>query len=466
MSYQPKPVDTSHVDLGPVAGLTEFLAEQTHEIWAANRMAEGWTYGPRRDDKLKQTPDMIPYTQLSEGERDYDRKISAHTLKLILAQGYKLSPPEKRSRAFAGQGPLSADLDDMNDKGEIEWLESRLAAEPSLEPLIDRLRWLDKELGPGFHEVDESANRNQLCYLRASLWCLICAGLAVFLAVYQLADFPKFGLPSLALPVAEFVLVAGAVLLVLLDFQKKWRETWLTDRSRAERIRALKFRSLLNPGFWSEVTRPQAEAEIRGDLRKINSLTPERLENHLAYANLDPSVPSVISGTPELDHAIGNYYLRRRLIIQSGYVRQKVRTYHHADQRTKLLGTCLFFGVLLFVFAHDAVDLVSHLSHVEPAAAGHPVDNWPATVGRVLIFFAAILPLGSATLHVYRSGREAGRNHLRSAATYKRLSSLRTRLEKSEHNHEQIRLMVQSEVVLANEHEQWLQLMKECEWYG
>jgi hypothetical protein len=483
MSYQPNPVDTSHIDLGQLGGLTEFLAEQGHEVWAQKRMAEGWTYGPARDDKLKQTPDMMAYEKLSDSERDYDRKMSAHTLKLILDQGYQLSPPDKRVPVVVGEGPPSPDTSDMTDEQEIAWLKSRQPKEPFLGPFVEHLEWLGRELTPSFQGADKSASRNQKLYLHASLWCLICAGLAVLLAIYQLADFTTFGAPPLALPITELVLVVIAVSLVLLDFQKQWRDTWLADRSRAERLRVLKFRSLLNPGFWSGVTRPQVEAAVRGSVRHIDSIGPEHLERHLVDADLDPAAPGLLTGNQELDRAIGNYYLRRRLIAQSDYFASKEREYRHADQRTKLLGTALFFGVLLFVFAHDVVDVVKQMSNRESAnhsAAGKPEgtqqparqpdvpnpEDWPGKAGRLLIACAAILPAASATLHVYRSGREAGRNHLRSLATYTRLSNLRTHLEGSENRKEQIRLMIQGEATLATEHQQWLQLMKECEWFG
>ena len=51
-------------------------------------------------------------------------------------------------------------------------------------------------------------------------------------------------------------------------------------------------------------------------------------------------------------------------------------------------------------------------------------------------------------------------------ATQRRLSILREQFEGQRTRKEQIRLMIETEAVLADEHEQWLQLMKECEWFG
>lgn len=66
--YIPKPIDLSDVELTEdLHELREAIAENAHEIWAENRQREGWTYGPQRNDQLKQTPDMVPYAQLPEG---------------------------------------------------------------------------------------------------------------------------------------------------------------------------------------------------------------------------------------------------------------------------------------------------------------------------------------------------------------------------------------------------------------
>src|SRR5437588_37811 len=131
MPYQPKPVDTSSIDLGQFAGLSEYLAEQAHEVWAQQRQKEGWSWGPLRDD-------------------------------------------------------LNA---------------------------------------------DGKAVSRQNAYLSASFACIACAATAVWLAIYQLAGFSLFDLPGYVLPAVEFVLVLWAGLLVLLDFQNKWRDSWLTHRS-------------------------------------------------------------------------------------------------------------------------------------------------------------------------------------------------------------------------------------------
>lgn len=95
-TYTPKPIDLSDVELTEdLNDLREAIAENAHEIWAENRQAEGWTYGPQRDDQLKQTPDMVPYSQLPEGEKEYDREMAMKTIKLLKKLGYDLIKREE-----------------------------------------------------------------------------------------------------------------------------------------------------------------------------------------------------------------------------------------------------------------------------------------------------------------------------------------------------------------------------------
>ncbi|MCA9270532.1 MAG: hypothetical protein KDA41_18750 [Planctomycetales bacterium] len=95
--YRPSPIDTSNVALPPdVEELIERLAEHNHQIWALGRLADGWVFGTARDDANKNHPCLIPYEDLPESEKDYDRHTAAEVLKAIIALGYRL---EKRSAA-------------------------------------------------------------------------------------------------------------------------------------------------------------------------------------------------------------------------------------------------------------------------------------------------------------------------------------------------------------------------------
>ena len=89
--YKPEPIDTADIVLeDDIMELAETLAKNTHEVWAAGRLAHGWKYGEKRDDSRKETPCLVPYEELSEEEKDYDRSTALETLKLIQKLGYKI----------------------------------------------------------------------------------------------------------------------------------------------------------------------------------------------------------------------------------------------------------------------------------------------------------------------------------------------------------------------------------------
>ena len=90
--YVPAPAETSDVKLPEeLLPLIEEMAKNVHEVWARNRMNEGWTYGPKRDDVHKHHPCLVPYEELPEFEKEYDRATSQETLKLILKSGFAIS---------------------------------------------------------------------------------------------------------------------------------------------------------------------------------------------------------------------------------------------------------------------------------------------------------------------------------------------------------------------------------------
>ena len=92
MRYEPIPIDTSGIELPcELEALTERIAQNVHDIWAAGRMAEGWTYGETKDAASKTTPLLVPYSELPESEKEYDRKTALETIKLIIKLGYNVT---------------------------------------------------------------------------------------------------------------------------------------------------------------------------------------------------------------------------------------------------------------------------------------------------------------------------------------------------------------------------------------
>jgi ryanodine receptor 2 len=90
--YIPQPIDTNDielpVELKPLVGQ---MSKNVHEVWAETRIRQGWTYGEQRNDELKTHPCLVPYEELPEEEKEYDRNTSIGTLKLIMKLGFKIN---------------------------------------------------------------------------------------------------------------------------------------------------------------------------------------------------------------------------------------------------------------------------------------------------------------------------------------------------------------------------------------
>ena len=91
-TYTPQPIDITGVELPEdLEQLVEEMSKNVHDVWAETRIQQGWTYGELRNDELKTHPCLVPYEDLPEEEKEYDRNTSIGTLKLILKLGFKIS---------------------------------------------------------------------------------------------------------------------------------------------------------------------------------------------------------------------------------------------------------------------------------------------------------------------------------------------------------------------------------------
>ena len=89
--YTPQPINTTGVELPEeLNALVEQMSKNVHEVWAETRIRQGWTYGPERNDELKTHSCLVPYEELPEEEKEYDRNTSIGTLKLIMKLGFTI----------------------------------------------------------------------------------------------------------------------------------------------------------------------------------------------------------------------------------------------------------------------------------------------------------------------------------------------------------------------------------------
>lgn len=123
--YEPKPLQTSSIPLPPeLEPLVERLAEHVHDVWAQQRIDDGWTLGPDRNDAAKTHPSLIPYDELSESEKAYDRNTASQTIKALIAWGVKI---EFGSLDVAG----FTDLDATQQAALADWLPDELPTDPA-----------------------------------------------------------------------------------------------------------------------------------------------------------------------------------------------------------------------------------------------------------------------------------------------------------------------------------------------
>ena len=95
LDYTPEPMDLSLVDLPEsLIQLSERIAENVHEVWAKARIDEGWTYGEKRDDIHKKHPCLVPYDELPEEEKEYDRNTAMNTIKMVKKLGFRIEREE------------------------------------------------------------------------------------------------------------------------------------------------------------------------------------------------------------------------------------------------------------------------------------------------------------------------------------------------------------------------------------
>lgn len=73
-----------------ITGLMEKLAENIHEIWAWQKMKEGWTFGETLDRNSKEHPSLKPYSELDESQKAYDRNTAMATMGFVLDEGYSI----------------------------------------------------------------------------------------------------------------------------------------------------------------------------------------------------------------------------------------------------------------------------------------------------------------------------------------------------------------------------------------
>ncbi|GAA6081936.1 ryanodine receptor 1-like isoform X1 [Tachysurus ichikawai] len=100
--YKPAPLDLSHVKLTPNQNqLVEKLAENGHNVWARDRVRQGWTYSIVQDILNKRNPRLVPYVLLDEKTKKTNRDSVNNAVRTLIGYGYNIEPPDQESSGLS-----------------------------------------------------------------------------------------------------------------------------------------------------------------------------------------------------------------------------------------------------------------------------------------------------------------------------------------------------------------------------
>ncbi|XP_043914983.1 ryanodine receptor 2 [Protopterus annectens] len=95
-SYKPAPMDLSHIKLTATQeAMVDKLAENAHNVWARDRIRQGWTYGIQQDVKNRRNPRLVPYTLLDERTKKSNKDSLREAVRTLLGYGYNLEAPDQ-----------------------------------------------------------------------------------------------------------------------------------------------------------------------------------------------------------------------------------------------------------------------------------------------------------------------------------------------------------------------------------
>uniref|UniRef100_A0A673C6E5 Ryanodine receptor 3 n=1 Tax=Sphaeramia orbicularis TaxID=375764 RepID=A0A673C6E5_9TELE len=94
--YKPSPLDLSDIKLTPGQELlVDRLAENAHNVWAKDRIKQGWTYGIQQDVKSKRNPRLVPYVLLDERTKKSNRDSLREAIRTLIGYGYNIEPSDQ-----------------------------------------------------------------------------------------------------------------------------------------------------------------------------------------------------------------------------------------------------------------------------------------------------------------------------------------------------------------------------------
>lgn len=451
-NYEPKPIDTSCVALPPQLNQRiEELAQNNHEVWSQERLQNGWKYGPERNDGKKEHPGLVRYEELSEAEKDVDRKTVEQTLKAAVALGCRVETTDPPAPCAPGD---SYSTDDME-----EWPSLPPGFGPPKEDLLNIYRVADADAKKGLHD---------------HRWAVgLSAGFgtsAVIVAIFEL----YLNKETMGGALAESAFALLALVAVIIAIFAAWMPKWLLERHRAERCRFAKYRMLVQLAAAGRDLDALGVclSDFKDQVRKIERLDEDDLEQFMQEDPV-PDDPPRVNRDFQVEsklRELTNHYVKQRLANQAKYFFTQSRKKSSVDGWVRMLPPVLFFGSILLAFIHFAISGYRH--YTDPPSANAAKESFHFWSLNLLIVGAAALPVLGSGVRLLRSAFEYSRNTARFRAKYRALEQLISKVEvaigqgNDFHAEDIVRYMWKGELLLENEHREWLRLMKEAEWFG
>lgn len=471
-TYTPAPIDTANVVLtDQLTGLNEQLAENIHELWAKERIAQGWRYGPRRDDTKKEHPCLVPYNELPDSEKEFDRQTAVGTLKTILKLGHRIEPRDgiftiEGTQALAAwekhlnscatdarsNGPRSWTFD-MDDQPEIDWLQKHL---PQLDRARAALQEIQATIHPAWQNEDAHALSKQKWHHRTAAIAIWPGIAGILFAIGQLtvrSDEMRL------LGIMETFSVVIAALAVIGGFYFHLHHGWLAHRQCAERLRILKFTALSWPELWSDF--PAWKHRLEKEVRSLTAINTKSA-HHWAQEKetLHPELPGAVTSAvplPDLQ-AISIFYRIKRLEFQRHY-------FEHQSNKAHSRSWIVDKKVGLWIFGASVVIVLFHGLHsVFGEHAAH--HDTKLTTEILAIALAAVLPVIGFGFRAWLAAFEAPRSRNLFRAKALAIDDYIARGNAGATSVNQtLDHIAYSEHFFNNEHREWCRLQMEAEWF-
>ncbi len=383
--------------------------------------------------------------------------------------------------------------DDMDDSGDLDCLNIAIrGGNTEFAPLAEAMRVVQDEVYASYVHYDRQAVSNQKWYTRISIGAVLFGASSVFFAFLEMMRVTGAGVRAWY---GELLAVLLTLFFIAYGTARKFKTNWILSRYKAERLRLLKFKKLTDSSLWCE---PEDIEKAEGALREeVRCITDERYDDAKVWSA--HGVKPKAAGPPCQDRCrealreLVQYYIPKRLDVQTSYLERKSDVVEELGERTSNGVRWLFFASFAFVLVHlvgsyprgnaratatpaetviskDATDKAAYRKPGENAGSqttnGKSEGEHPWNWEDGFAFAALFLPIVAGAIRTHRTAHEYERTASRHRATLDSLHWLCTQLREAKDLDQQFELIGFCELVLEADCREFLRLVSEAEWYG